>query len=202
MDKRIIWVGLISLSLVAILIFLVAFFGKSVSFKGTSYGEPYPKAAQIELKKSNGEMFRLSDQKGKIVLLFFGFTYCTDVCPTTLANLKQALNTLGEDKAKSVEVVFVSVDPERDTPDVIQQYVERFDKSYIGLSGSMADLQKVWDGYGIYREKVPSDSPTDYEIEHTARVFLIDGSGNLRLSYGTDNLTEQVSNDLNILLKN
>ena len=188
--------------MVAILIALTAVFAKAASFKGTSYGEPYPTASQIELKKADGQVFRLSDQKGKIVLLFFGFTNCTDVCPTTLADLKQALNILGEDKANSVEVVFVSLHPDRDTPDVIQQYVEKFDKKFIGLSGSMADLQKVWDAYGVYREKVPSDSQTNYDIEHTARVFLIDGSGNLRLSYGTDNVTEEVSNDLNILLKN
>ena len=114
MSKKILWVGVLSLAMVAIAILLFLLFAKPLSFRGTSYGERYPIAPQIELTKSNGETFHLSDQKGKTVLLFFGYTSCPNVCPTTLAEFKLIMDDL-DDKA-----VFVSVDPERNTPEKIQ----------------------------------------------------------------------------------
>jgi protein SCO1 len=200
MDKKIIWVGLSSLAVVAIAMLVALVFSKPASFHGTNYNQPYPVAPQIELKKSNGETFTLSEQKGKIVLLFFGFTSCTDVCPTTLAELKQVMDDLG-DKAKSVQVVFVSVDPDYDTPEITQNYVEKFNKGFIGLSGPIDKLQSIWNGYGVFREKVKTDSAPGYTIEHTSRIYLIDSNGNLRLSYGSQPPVEDMVNDLNILLK-
>jgi protein SCO1/2 len=200
MDKKILWVGILSLTVIATATFLVLFFAKPASFRGTSYNEPYPTAPQIELIKSNGKTFRLSDQKGKIVLLFFGYTSCTDVCPTTLAELKQVMDGLA-DKAESVQVVFISVDPERDTPEKIQQYVEHFSKGFIGLSGSADKLQTIWDKYGVVREKVASDSALGYTVNHTARTYLVDADGNLRLSYGFQTPVEDMVSDLKILLK-
>ena len=200
MDKKILWVGLLSLAVVGTAILLAILFAKPASFNGTSYNEPYPTAPQIELIKSNGETFHLSDQKGKIVLLFFGYTSCPDVCPTTLAELKQVMDGLGN-KTKSVQVVFVSVDPERDTPEKIQQYVEHFSKGFIGLSGSMDELQSIWSDYGVFREKVGSDSALGYIVNHTARTYLIDADGNLRLSYGFQTPVKDIVNDLKILLK-
>ncbi len=175
-------------------------FAKPPSFNGTSYNEPYPTAPQIELIKANGEPFRLSDQKGKIVLLFFGYTSCPDVCPTTLAELNLVMDGLG-DKAESVQVVFVSVDPERDTPEKIQKYVEHFNPAFVGLSGSVEELQSIWTNYGVYREKVESDSALGYIVNHTARTYLIDTDGNLRLSYGFQTPVEDIVSDLNTLLK-
>lgn len=200
MDKKILWVGFLSLAVIATAILLVLVFAKPASFRGTSYNEPYPTAPQIELIKSNGETFRLSDQKGKIVLLFFGYTSCPDVCPTTLAELKQVMDGLGN-KAESVQVVFISVDPERDTPEKIQQYVEHFSKGFIGLSGSTDELQSIWSSYGIYREKVESDSALGYIVNHTARTYLVDTEGNLRLSYGFQTPVKDIVSDLKILLK-
>jgi protein SCO1/2 len=200
MDKKILWVGLASLALVATVISLALIFAKPASFYGTSYGEPYPAAPQIELTKSSGELFRLSDQKGKIVLLFFGYTSCPDVCPTTLAELKQVMDGLG-DKAKSIQVVFVSVDPERDTPEKIQQYVEHFNQNFIGLSGPTDELQIIWDNYGVFREEVESDSAFGYIVNHTARTYLIDVDGNLRLSYGFQTPVDNMVSDIKILLK-
>jgi protein SCO1/2 len=200
MDKKILWVGLLSLALVATAISLTVVFAKPARFHGTSYNEPYPRAPQVELIKLNGETFRLSDQKGKIVLLFFGYTSCPDVCPTTLAEFKQVMDGLG-DKAKSVQVVFVSVDPERDTPEKIQQYVEHFNPNFIGLSGSTDQLEIIWDNYGVFRERVESDSAFGYIINHTARTYLIDADGNLRLSYGFQTPVENIVSDLEILLK-
>jgi protein SCO1/2 len=199
MNRKTVWVGLLSLALVGVAA-LTLVFAKPASFRGTSYGEPYPKAAEIELTKSNGETFRLSDQKGKIVLLFFGYTACPDVCPTTLAELKQVMDKLG-DKTRLIQVVFVSVDPERDTPDKIQEYVEHFNRQFVGLSGSSTDLQVIWDNYGVFREVVESESAFGYIINHTARTYLIDMDGNLRLSYGFQTPVEDIVSDLEILLK-
>jgi protein SCO1/2 len=200
MDKKILWVGLLSLMVIATAILIALVFAKPVSFHGTSYNEPYPTAPQVELIKSDGETFRLSDQKEKIVLLFFGYTSCPDICPTTLAEMKQVMDVLG-DKSKSVQVVFVSVDPERDTPEKIQKYVEHFNPNFIGLSGSSAELENIWKKYGIFREKVESDSAFGYIINHTARTYLIDADGNLRLSYGFQTPVENIVSDLEILLK-
>lgn len=200
MSKKILWVGILSLAVIAMTILLFMLFAKPPSFNGTSYNEPYPTAPQIELTKSNGETFRLNDQKGKIVLLFFGYTSCPDVCPTTLAELKLVLDDLGN-KAESVEVVFVSVDPKRDTPEKIQNYVEHFNPGFVGLSGSMYELEPIWKQYGIFREEVESNSALGYIVNHTARTYLVDADGNLRLSYGFQTPVEDIVSDLKTLLK-
>jgi protein SCO1 len=199
MNRKTLWVGILSLLVVgvAVLIFVLT---KPVSFRGASYDEPYPQAAEIELTKSNGETFRLSDQKGKIVLLFFGYTSCPDVCPTTLAELNQVMGGLG-DKTSRVQVVFVSVDPERDTPEKIQEYVAHFNENFIGLTGAPEDLQVIWNNYGVFRERVDSESALGYIINHTARTYLIDQNSNLRLSYGFQTPVEDMVHDIEILLK-
>jgi protein SCO1 len=200
MDKKIVWVGIASVVVVAAAALLTLMFSKSASYRGTAYGEPYPPAPQIELIKSDGETFRLSDQKGKITLLFFGYTSCPDICPTTLAELKLVADELG-DKAPSMEVVFVSVDPKRDTPEKIQNYVEQFNKSFLGLSGASQDLEPIWQAYGIFREEVEAGSGLDYTVDHTARIYLIDQTGSLRLSYGFQTPMEDIVHDLELLLK-
>ncbi|MBC7877046.1 MAG: SCO family protein [Anaerolineales bacterium] len=200
MDKRILWVGLSSLAVVAIAALLTLLFEKPASFRGTAYGEPYPPAPEFELTHASGESFRLSDERDKIVLLFFGYTSCPDVCPTTLAELNAALYEIGE-KADSVQVVLVSVDPERDSPQKIQEYVARFNPSFIGLSGSQEELEKIWQAYGVFREIVEGDSAMGYIVNHTARTTLIDTTGSLRLSYGFETPVEDIVNDLELLLK-
>jgi protein SCO1 len=200
MDKKILWVGIVSLVMVVVAVLLTMIFTKSANYRGTAYGEPYPLAPQIELIKSDGGTFRLGDQKGKIVLLFFGYTSCPDICPTTLAELKLVSDELG-DKSNSVEVVFVSVDPKRDTPEKIQNYVDQFNESFLGLSGSTEELEPIWEGYGIFREEVQAGSGLDYTVNHTARIYLIDQTGNLRLSYGFQTPMEDIVHDLELLLK-
>ena len=200
MDKKILWVGFSSLAVVGIVTLLTIMFSKSASYRGTAYGEPYPAAPKIELIRSNGETFRLSDQRGKIVLLFFGYTSCTDVCPTTLAELKLVMDDLG-DKNKLVQVVFISVDPKRDTPEKTQEYVEHFSKGFLGMSGPIDRLEAIWKGYGVYREEIQSESALGYSVDHTARVYLIDVDGSLRLSYGFQTPVEDIVNDINLLLK-
>ena len=200
MDKRTLWVGLGSLLLIALAVAATVWFTGPASFRGASYGEPYPVAPPIQLTRANGEPFRLGDQRGKFVLLFFGYTSCPDVCPTTLAELKLVVDGLA-DAAHSVQVVFISVDPDRDTPEKIQKYVEHFNPNFIGLTGSLDNLQKIWDGYGVYRAVTQTDSAMGYTVDHTARVTLVDADGNLRLSYGFQTPVEDIVYDIKLLLR-
>lgn len=199
MDRKILWVGFTSLAIIVTATFMTILFSKSDSFRGTAYNTPYPLAPNFELTRSNGDNFRLSDQRGKILLLFFGYTFCPDVCPATLAELNMALNQI-PDKADSVQVVFVTVDPDRDTPQITQEYVGHFNPSFIGLSGPILELGKIWQDYGIFREVVTSDSAVT-TVSHTARVVLIDKDGNLRLSYPFGTPVEDIVYDLNLILK-
>ena len=201
MDKKTLSVGLASLLLVLLATLAVFWFGRPVSFRGTSYADPFPVAAPIELTRADGQPFRLDDQRGKIVLLFFGYTSCPDVCPTTMGEMKQVVDALGK-SGDSVQVVFISVDPDRDTPEKMQAYADHFNKNFIGLSGSMEELQKIWDAYGIYREANQTDaSAMGYIVDHTARVTLVDADGNLRLSYGFQTPVEDIVYDIKLLLR-
>jgi protein SCO1/2 len=143
----------------------------------------------------------LSALRGKVVLLYFGYTSCPDVCPTTLADLRQVRSMLG-DKGQDVQVVFITVDPDRDTPDRLQSYVSAFDPSFLGLGGSLSDLEPVYRSYGVYREiDKNGDSAGGYSVTHTARVYLIDPQGNLRLTYSFGTLPEDIAHDIRVLLK-
>ena len=199
MNKKILWVGLVSLVLIIITGFLTMLFVKPENYRGTAYNAPYPPAPDFELTRSNGETFRLSGQQTRIILLFFGYTFCPDVCPATLAELNSALGQI-PDKADAVEVVFVSVDPERDTPQKVQEYVDQFNPAFIGLSGSLSELQKIWQDYGIFREVVNEPSGLT-SVTHTARVILIDMDGKMRLSYAFGTPVKDIVHDLTLILK-
>ena len=200
MDKKLILVGLMSLLLIGAVAAGVYFFAEPASFRGTTYAEPYPVAPEIELRQADGSTFRLSDMRGKIVMVFFGYTSCPDVCPTTMAELNQALGEMGE-QADQVQVLYVTVDPDRDTPERVQEYVNHFNSNFIGLSGSEAELAKVWNDYGVYRAIVEGTSAAGYLVDHTARVTVIDQQGNLRISFPFDTPVADIVNDLQLLLK-
>ena len=200
MNTRVIQVGLGLMSLIGVVMAVVLYFPKADIFRGTLYDPALP-APEIELTQDNGSSFRLSEMRGNVVLLFFGYASCPDVCPTTLSELRKVNEELGKD-AGQVRVVFVTVDPERDTPEKIQKYVSIFNPSFVGLSGSLDELAPVWKDYGVYREvEQVSSSATGYLVNHTARVYLIDPDGNLRLSYGYGTPTEDIVHDLKILFK-
>lgn len=200
MDKKILLVGLASFLLIGLVGLGVFLFSKPAGFRGTAYSEPYPVAPAMELSRADGSSFQLSQMRGKVVALFFGYTSCPDVCPTTMAELKQALEKLGA-SADQVQVLFVTVDPQRDTPQRVQEYVNHFNPKFIGLSGSESELAKVWHDYGIFREVVQGTSAAGYLINHTARVTLIDQQGNLRVSFPPDTPLEDVLHDLKMLLE-
>lgn len=199
MNKKIAIVGISSLLLVGIAFLFNLMLTRQASFRGTAYETPFPVAPDFTLTKANGQPFTLSKNGGKITLLFFGYTFCPDVCPTTMAELKLATEKLGKD-AENVQVVFVSVDPGRDTSEFMQKYVERFNPAFIGLSGTEEELSPIWDHYGIFREVVNRTSNTNYIINHTARVFLVDANGNLRLSFGFQTPPEDIAHDIEIIL--
>lgn len=200
MNTRVIQVGLGLLVLIGVVMAAVLLFPQTESFRGTLYDPALP-APEIELAQDNGSSFRLSEMQGNVVLLFFGYASCPDVCPTTLSELRKVNEELGN-AASQVKVVFVTVDPERDTPEKIQKYVSIFNPSFIGLSGSLDKLEPIWKNYGVYREvEKVSASAAGYLVNHTARVYLIDRDGNLRLSYSYGTPTEEIVHDLKILVK-
>lgn len=159
--------------------------------------EPPLLVKDFALQTTNGSTFHLSDQKGKIVLLFFGYTNCPDFCPTTLTTFKQVYEKLGED-APRVKFVMISVDPDRDTPEKIAAYVAQFNSDFSGLSGSRKDLEPIWNQFGVLVEKQNSDSVESYLEGHTASVYVIDKQGYFirDFPYGTsatdlvDNITQ------------
>ena len=201
MDKKTLLVGVMVILLVGVVAAAVFLFSKPPGLRGTAYTEPYPPAPDFVLTRGSGEKFRLSDARGDVVMLFFGYTSCPDICPTTMAELKMALDKIGEDKSKNVQVVYVTVDPERDTPQRVQEYVNHFDSDFIGLSGSEAELAQVWHEYGVFREIVEGTSAAGYLVNHTARVTVIDQEGNLRVSYPFETPVEDIVHDLQLLIE-
>lgn len=201
MNKKLIVIGICAAIFVAAVAVGAVLFSKPAEFRGTSYGEPYPAADEIELTRFDGSRFRLSDQRGRVILLFFGYTSCPDVCPTTLAEVNLALQDLAPDQAEDVKVVFVTVDPERDHPARVQEYVNHFNGGFIGLSGTELELAEVWNQYGIFREIVEGTSAAGYVVNHTARITLIDRQGNLRVSFAFDTPVEDIVHDLKLVLK-
>ncbi len=200
MDKKTLLVGLIVFLLVGAVALGVFLFSGPPGFRGTTYPEPYPAAPEFELASANASTFQLREARGKVVALFFGYTSCPDVCPTTMAELDQALQELGG-QADQVQVLFVTVDPQRDTPERVQEYVSHFNPRFIGLSGSESELAKVWNAYGVFRQVVDGTSAAGYLVDHTARVTLIDQQGNLRVSFPFETPVEDVVHDLSLLLR-
>jgi protein SCO1/2 len=168
-------------------------------FKGTLYSEPQP-APDFELTASDSSQLRLGEQRGHIVLMFFGYTSCPDVCPMTLSEARQILQDLGED-AEQVTFLFITVDPERDTPEILANYVNAFHPAIIGLTGTSDELASVWQAYGVVAEKeILESSATKYIINHTARIFLVDAEGRLKLSYSFGTPPEDILQDIRHLL--
>jgi protein SCO1 len=201
MDKKTILVGLLAFGLIGLTALGIWLLRPAGSLRGTTYAEPYPPAPAIDLARSDGAPFQLDHLRGNIVLLFFGYTSCPDVCPTTMAELKTALDKIGPQKADKVKVVFVTVDPQRDTPQRVQEYANHFNDEFIGLSGSDAALARVWSDYGIFRQVAEGSPATGYLVDHTARITLIDQEGSLRSSYGFETPVEDIVHDLKLLLQ-
>ncbi len=167
---------------------------RSVDITGVDY------ALDFALPDVNSQTKTLADFKGKAVVLFFGFAQCPDVCPTTMAEIAAVKKSLGKDGEK-VTAVFVTVDPERDTPQVLKAYMESFDPSFTALRGTPEQTAAVAKYFKIYYKKVEGKSATSYTIDHTAASFVYDPRGKLRLytRYGMG--PQALAEDLKILLK-
>lgn len=169
--------------IIVVLLILVGWqvVSRPYTFQG-SLIEPPIKAPEIELIDQDGQPFRLSDHHGKVVLVFFGYTNCPDVCPLTLSDFKLIKADLDE-QTDQVSFVFVTVDPERDTQERLKAYLANFDPAFVGLTGSLSELESVWKAYGVYQAKQDTGSAAGYLVDHTARTYAIDKNGDLRLTY-------------------
>lgn len=166
-------------------------------FKSTDItGAPYGHA--LELTDHAGKPRRLEDWRGKVVVLFFGFTHCPDICPTTLADIAGAVKQLGPD-AERVQVLMVSVDPERDTQDALAKYVTAFEPRFLGLRGDLAATKKVANDFKIYFEKRKQGD--SYTVDHSAQSYVIDPQGRLRLLVRHDRIAQDLTPDLRAILR-
>lgn len=162
--------------------------------------DPPAKAANFTLTDQHGQPYTLSEQRGKLVLIFFGYTNCPDVCPITLSEFKRVKAMLGE-QAERVEFVYITVDPERDTVERMAQYLPNFDPQFVGLSGDVAKMEPIWKAYGVLREKRDAGSAAGYLVDHSTRTYLIDMDGNWRINFPYGSEPEKVAADLLHLLK-
>lgn len=200
MNKRLPYTLLYILTIVLGIAMAAGFvFVRPYTFHGTVIIPPLP-VTDFSLQMAVDKTFRLSDQRGKLVLLFFGYTSCPDVCPTTLATFKQVHGSLG-DNAQKVRFVMITADPERDTPEKVTAYVKQFHSGFIGLSGDLEDLGKIWKELGVFVEKQDSDGAAGYLVSHTGSTYVLDQNGNLimTLPYATDPF--DIADDLTELLK-
>jgi len=167
---------------------------KSTDITGVDYGK------SLELTDHTGKLRHLEDFRGKAVVLFFGYTHCPDVCPTTLADAAQAMKALGPE-ADRVQVLFVTVDPERDTREVLARYVTAFDPRFLGLYGDAEATKRAAKEFKIYYEKRPESVPGSYSVDHSSQTYVIDPQGRLRLLVRPERMAEDLPADLRTLLK-
>jgi protein SCO1/2 len=171
----------------------------STSFKATDItGAAYGKT--LELTDHTGAARTLADFRGKLVVLFFGFTQCPDVCPTTLVTMAEVMKQLGPD-ADKVQVLFVTLDPERDTPTVLAGYVTAFDPRFLGLSGDAAATTRAAREFKVFMQRNAGTSADNYSIDHTAASYVIDRAGQLRLYVRHGASAADVAADLKLLLR-
>jgi protein SCO1 len=152
---------------------------------------PFKTAYDFRLTGANGAEVSLDQFRGKTVLFLFGFTHCANVCPTSLTNLADVYQALTPEERKQVQVVFISVDPDRDTPQALTRYVTSFDPSFIGLTAPKPTIDQTVLAYGASYEMVagPTNEPNDYSVNHSAYTYLVSPSGKWELLYGDDKLS-------------
>lgn len=168
-------------------------------FKNTDLtGLPY--ASDFNLIDHTGQERSLSDYRGKAVVVFFGYMYCPDVCPTTMAEMASVMESLGP-AAEQVQVLFVTVDPERDTPEKLAQYVPAFDKRFVGLTAKDKEsFDAVMKDFKVFYEKVPGKEAGSYTMNHTSGSYVFDQQGRIRLFVRHGQGPEPIAHDLKILL--
>jgi len=165
---------------------------KSTDITGAEYGKA------LDLTDHNGKPRHLEDFRGKAVVVFFGFTHCPDVCPTTLAEMSQVVKSLGPDGDR-VQVLLVTVDPERDTREALAKYVTAFDPRFLGMYGDLEATRRVAKDFKVYFEKRKTGD--SYSVDHSAQSYVIDPQGRLRLFVRHDRISSDLPDDLKTLLR-
>lgn len=180
---------------------LCAGLAQAQTFKSGVF-EPPRAAPEIALPSSTGQPFKLSSQRGKVVVLEFGFSHCENVCPVSLMALAQARRQLGA-AGRDVQVVFISVDPERDTPERLRSWLAQFDPSFVGVTGTRAQIDQLLKNYGITASKRPVEggASDDYLMNHSSYLYFIDRQGRQKAMMPFGRPAADVAHDLAILLK-
>jgi protein SCO1 len=192
MEKRFFWVGTGILVLVVLAAATALLLQSKVQpISGSVINPPAP-ATDFSLTSQTGSPIKLSDYRGKYVLLFFGYSHCTNECPVTLAILAKARGLLGK-QGDQVQVVFVSTDPAHDTPQSMEEFLNRFDTTFVGATGSLAQLQPIWTAYGV--------TVLDGGETHSNYTYLIDPQGNLRTTYSYPGNPDDIAADLRLFLR-
>ncbi len=169
-----------------------------VAFRGVDItGADY--ARNLSLPDQNGQPRSLTDFKGKVVVVFFGYTQCPDVCPATMAELAQIKKAMGKDGDR-IQGVFVSVDPERDTPEILKSYMGSFDPSFVALRGTVDQTKAAAKEFKVFFGKVPGKTEGSYTVDHTAGSFVFDTAGKVRLFVRYGSGAEALAADLKALL--
>ena len=177
---------------------LAACSGDAAKFRGVDI-TGFDQGGEISLRGADGAKRALADYRGKVVVLYFGYMNCPDVCPTTLAALRQAMLELGAD-ADRVQVLFVTVDPERDTPALLERYAKSFDPRFAGLSGSLEETTAVAKQFKIFFAKSPGKAPETYNVDHSTQAYLLDPAGRVRIFHKHDATPADFAQDIRTLL--
>lgn len=197
MKRQWVWLGLI------VAVGLIAVWGvvsaRPYTLRGSELSPAMP-APEFNLAQADGGRYQLSARAGRPVVLFFGYTSCPDVCPTTMGEFKQIRADL-KSAADGVDFVFITVDPQRDTTDRMAAYLKGFDAGVIGLTGNEPELAEVWKAYGVFRQIVPGSANDNYSVDHTSRLYVVDRKGNLRVTYPFGTSVDDISADLRFLLR-
>lgn len=181
--------------------FLLISCEKKDSFNGTLYDKPAKEFCLTGWEDGKERKVCLSEFRGKAVFMFFGYTHCPDVCPAALQTLARTMKLLDEEERSKVQVLFISVDPERDTPEVSQKYAEFFYPTFLGLTGTPEEIKKVTKDYMAFYSKVEGQSEGGYLVDHTAYIYLIAPDGTLKLIYpSTKQKPELMAEDVRKLL--
>ncbi len=180
----------VGILLLVVLVILRAAIGEYV-FHGSLIDPPVP-APNFTLTDQDGQPFQLAENLGRATLIFFGFTNCPDVCPVTLANFTQIHAQFGDE----VQLIFITVDPERDTPTQIKDHLSKYASEIIGLTGNQSELEPVWKDYGVFVSVPDHHDSEGYNVDHTSRIYALDAFGNWRLTFTVDTQWESIVEDI------
>jgi protein SCO1/2 len=198
-DKRVLKIGAGLLGMLVLAVLAFEIWTEQQTLRGSEI-TPSPQAGEIVLQQADGVAFDLAAHQGRVVLIYFGYTNCPDFCPGTLAKFQQVYERL-EGQAADVDFVFISADPQRDTPEVAASYAQYVNPAFIGLSGSEDVLRPIWDAYYVGQQIVPMEgSAIGYTVNHSTRVYVIDKLGRLRLTFPFEMKAEDMTHDVRLLL--